>query len=318
MEKKLEADELYQKGGAFPDSLVLDPPVCNGEEFPTTELIGKSTTKRVKEEILAYVLGNDFEKIGVYGMGGIGKSTIMEHINNHLLKDNKNFDSVIWVTVSKSSDLPQLQNAIAHKLALDLPKSEYKRERAAKIKEELEKRKKYVLILDDLWEKFVLEEVGIPEPTPENGRKIVLTTQDLNVCKKMGCQKNIKMELLPEKEARELFLHKIEKDAFNTSDLKAIAEEVLQTCARLPLAIVATAASFKCLDYEYQWTDALDQLSTSLKGFDNIEEIIAEACDEFEEDEEEKEEKGMDTTKITPQIEGFESAEPTGTEDHLQ
>ena len=30
-----------------------------------------------------------------------------------------------------------------------------------------------------------------------------------------------------------------------------------------------------------------------------IEEIIAEACDEFEEDEEEKEEKGMDTTKIT-------------------
>ena len=30
-----------------------------------------------------------------------------------------------------------------------------------------------------------------------------------------------------------------------------------------------------------------------------IEEIIAEACDEFEEDEEEKEEKGMDTAKIT-------------------
>ena len=30
-----------------------------------------------------------------------------------------------------------------------------------------------------------------------------------------------------------------------------------------------------------------------------LEEIIAEACDEFEEDEEEKEEKGMDATKIT-------------------
>nr|XP_023926395.1 disease resistance protein At4g27190-like [Quercus suber] len=91
----------------------------------------------------------------------------------------------------------------------------------------------------------------------------------------MGC-KNIKMELLSEKEARELFLHKIEKDVFNTPDLKAIAEEVLQTCARLPLAIVAIAASFKCLDYEYEWTDALDQLSTSLKGFDNIEKQVHE------------------------------------------
>ena len=45
-----------------------------------------------------------------------------------------------------------------------------------------------------------------------------------------------------------------------------------------------------------------------------LEEIIAEACDEFEEDEEEKEEKGMDTTKI----EGLEPVETTGTEDHLQ
>ena len=275
LKKKLEVDELFQRGGAFPDSLVLDPPVRNGEEFPTTELIGKSTTERVKEEILAYVLGNDVGKIGVYGMGGIGKSTIMEHINNHLLNDIKKFESVVWVTVSKPFNVIQLQNDIAHKLALDLAKSEYKRERAAKIKEELEKRKKYVLILDDLWEEFVLEEVGIPEPTPENGCKIVLTTRDLNVCIKMGC-KTIKMELLSEKEARELFLYKIEKDVFNTPDLKAIAEEVLQTCARLPLAIVATAASFKCLDYEYQWTDALDQLSTSLKGFDNIEEQVHE------------------------------------------
>ncbi|XP_023926385.1 putative disease resistance protein At5g05400 [Quercus suber] len=141
LKKKLEADELYQRGGAFTVSLVVDPPVSNGEEFPTTKLIGKSTTERVKEEILAYVLGNGVGKIGVYGMGGIGKSTIMEHINNHLLKDKKNFDSVIWVTMSKSSNVLELQNAIAHKLALDLAKSEYKRERAAKIKEELEKRK---------------------------------------------------------------------------------------------------------------------------------------------------------------------------------
>ena len=95
LKKKLKVDELFQSGGAFPDSLVRDPPVRNGEEFPTIELIGKSTTERVKEEILAYLLGNGVGKIGVYGMGGIGKSTVMKEVNNFLLNEPDKFESVI-------------------------------------------------------------------------------------------------------------------------------------------------------------------------------------------------------------------------------
>ncbi|KAM4103154.1 hypothetical protein ACJW30_06G057500 [Castanea mollissima] len=267
LKKKKAVDELFQMGSDFPDSLVVDPAVRNGEKFATTELIGKITTERVMKEILADVLNDDVRRIGVWGMGGIGKSSIMEHISNLLTETNK-FDWVIWVTMSKSCDVIQLQNDIAHKLNLDL-KDNNKRERAAKIMKEFKGMKRGMLILDDLWEEFDLKEVGIPE----TGCKIVLTTRDLNVCRRMRC-KPIQMDLLLEDEARELFFYKMEDEVINNPCFKAIAEEVLQICARLPLAIVTMANSFQCLTDDFEWRDALERLKTSLKGFDKMEDKV--------------------------------------------
>uniref|UniRef100_A0A2N9I588 NB-ARC domain-containing protein n=1 Tax=Fagus sylvatica TaxID=28930 RepID=A0A2N9I588_FAGSY len=58
---------------------------------------------------------------------------------------------------------------------------------------------------------------------------------------------------------------------YGMGDLKAIAEEVLERCAQLPLAIVTIAASFKCLIHDFQWRDALEDLKTSIKGSNDIE-----------------------------------------------
>uniref|UniRef100_A0A2N9G4K5 Uncharacterized protein n=1 Tax=Fagus sylvatica TaxID=28930 RepID=A0A2N9G4K5_FAGSY len=156
--KKIGEMEDHFIKGVFHDSLVVDPPVSHGETFPTTVLIGESTAERVKEKIWACLLDDDdVRKIGVYGMGGIGKSTVMEHINNSLLKETNKFDYVIWVLVSKPFNVIQLQHDIARKLDLDLKEVEHEKERAAKLKAKLEDKKKYVLILDDMWEAFPLE-----------------------------------------------------------------------------------------------------------------------------------------------------------------
>ncbi|XP_023926661.1 disease resistance protein At4g27190 [Quercus suber] len=271
--KTKDVEELYQAGD-FTDGLVLDLPECIGKMMPQSTLVGESTAQRTKEQILACLFDNEVGKIGVYGMGGIGKTTVMKEVNNFLLNESNKFQSVIWVTVSKEFDLTKLQNDIAYRLKLKLPKFEDEIIRAVELYTALKDRR-YALILDDLWETFALEKVGIPEPTSANGCKIVLTTRDLDVCRGMSC-KDIKMESLSKEEARELFLHKMECDVFNTPYLKAIAEEVLQTCARLPLAIVTIAGSFKRLVHDYEWRDALEQLRTSLKGFDNIEKQVHE------------------------------------------
>ncbi|KAK7841788.1 disease resistance protein [Quercus suber] len=269
-----EVEELYQRG-AFSDSLVIDPPPSNGEIMSTPTLIGESTAERVKETIWAWVLDDDVRKIGLYGMGGIGKSTVMEHINNRLLKEKNKFDSVIWVTVSKSLNVIQLQHDIARKLDLDLAKVEDVRERAAKLKAKLEDENRYVLILDDMWEAFALEKVGIPEPTLANGCKLLLTTRDLAVCRGMNCN-DIKMELLLKEEAHKLFLDKMGYDVFNIPYLKPIAKEVLERCAQLPLAIVTIAASFKPLRQDFEWRDALEKLKTSVMRSNNREKQVLE------------------------------------------
>jgi disease resistance protein RPS2 len=171
-----EVEELMNQRGGFGDSFVVDPPVSRGQVLPTTTIVGESTAKRTLEKIWEHMLGEDFRKIGVYGMGGIGKTTVMKEINNCVLKETDRFDNVIWVTVSKASNVFKLQNDIACKLELNLSSFKDETTRASKLYVALENRKRYVLILDDMWEAFRLQDVGIPEPTPTNGCKLVLTT----------------------------------------------------------------------------------------------------------------------------------------------
>jgi disease resistance protein RPS2 len=269
--KKIEeVEELMNQRGGFGDSFVIDPPVSHGQVMPTTTIVGESTAKRTLKKIWEHVLGEDFRKIGVYGMGGIGKTTVMKQINNCLLKEKDKFDNVIWVTVSQAFNVIKLQNDIACKLELDLSRFEDETTRACELYVALEKRNRYVLILDDMWEAFCLEDIGIPEPSSANGCKLVLTTREVKVCDRMNC-KNIKMELLSKEESRNLFLDTMGRDVLiNNPNLKATVEEVVKECARLPLAIITIARSLKNVVDSSEWMNALQELRTSMKGPDNV------------------------------------------------
>ncbi|KAG6793219.1 hypothetical protein POTOM_002415 [Populus tomentosa] len=50
--------------------------------------------------------------VGLYGMGGVGKTTLLTRINNESLKTLDYFDIVIWVVVSKDLKLNTVQESI--------------------------------------------------------------------------------------------------------------------------------------------------------------------------------------------------------------
>lgn len=183
-----EVEELHQKS-RFNDSLVVDGPDGNRVMLPMAIIVG-DTTRRNMDEIWACLMDNDVRKVGVHGIGGVGKTTIMKHIYNQLLIETGKFDNAVWITVPKAASVIQLQSKIAHAFQLGLSENESETIRAAKLLAMLRMRKRYVLILDDLWEEFELEEIGIPEPTRENECKLVLTTRLSDVCVRMGCKKN--------------------------------------------------------------------------------------------------------------------------------
>ncbi|KAJ0007297.1 hypothetical protein Pint_30382 [Pistacia integerrima] len=159
VDEKIKEVKEHHQNGAF-ESLVIDAPLTTGVVLPTTTLEGETTAKQNMNEIWELLMGDEVMKIGVCGMGGIGKTTIITHINNKLLKETNKFEKVIWVTVSQPLDLMKLQDQIAVALKEDLFRDEDKRIRAGKLWNMLEGRK-IVLLLDDMWQAFILEEVGI-------------------------------------------------------------------------------------------------------------------------------------------------------------
>ncbi|MFQ6656390.1 hypothetical protein Gotur_026511, partial [Gossypium turneri] len=101
----------------------------------------------------------EVSKIGVWGMGGVGKTTIIKHIHNDILKQQR-FERVILVTISKEFNVMKVQDNIASELEAKeyLDKEEDKLRRAAILSEKLKNAGEHVLILDDVWDKVSLEE----------------------------------------------------------------------------------------------------------------------------------------------------------------
>ncbi|KAH9715751.1 putative disease resistance protein [Citrus sinensis] len=270
VEKKIEeVKEYLQKGCAF-TSYVSDAPSTSGMTLSTTRnLAGKRTGKIVKE-IWEDLMGDKVSKIGVWGMGGIGKTTIMSNINNKLHEKPNKFNDVIWVTVSQPLDLIKLQTEIATALKQSLPENEDKVSRAGRLLRMLKAKEKFVLILDDMWEAFPLEEVGIPEPNEENGCKLVITTRSCRVCRSMKC-KQVEIELLSKKEALNLFIDKVGSSILQVPTLnEGIINEVVEECGRLPLAIVTVAASMSGEEEIYEWQNALNELRGRLRSLNDV------------------------------------------------
>ena len=123
---------------------------AKGEELISIPLDGLTTAISNLEKIWNCLMNNNTSRVGVYGMGGIGKTTIVTHINNRLIKDVNSFDHIYWVTVSKTSSIYKLQSDIAKVLKIDLSREEDERKRASKLWHVLNTRKKFFLILRKL------------------------------------------------------------------------------------------------------------------------------------------------------------------------
>ncbi|XXG39602.1 hypothetical protein AAC387_Pa01g0526 [Persea americana] len=272
VEKKITKVVNLKKEGIFSNGLVVDPMTDVGVYLLTTPLVGQTTAKKALETIWNSLKDVKIGKIGVYGMGGVGKTTIMKHINNHLkLKEAQLFDSVIWVTVSKELSLERLQTDISKGIQLNFSEDDDEVMRSAKLCAALMRRKKFVLILDDMWEAFPLERVGIPEPNQDNGYKIVFTTRDQRVCRRMETHRNIKVEVLSDEEAWDLFKDKVGGDEVLSPDVQGIAKNIVRKCGGLPIAIITVGRALRQVFNVKVWENALYELkcsSAEIKGMD--------------------------------------------------
>ncbi|KAI6687407.1 hypothetical protein NL676_024235 [Syzygium grande] len=226
-----------------------------------TELVGHESEETI-EEICEYLMEDEIFIIGVYGMGGVGKTAILMHVHNRIL-ENSAFNDVFWVTVPQEFSVCELQDEIANAIGLDnLSKDKDVKRRASILNRHL-KKKRAVLILDGLWMHFDFEDVGIP--IEKGGTKLILTTRSINVCNEMLCQKKIKIVPLGlnYEDDWSLFREKLCFRRELPSEIKNIAMSILRKFGGLPLGIIEIAARMRGVEEVHQWKDMLRRLEDS-------------------------------------------------------
>ncbi|KAL4379812.1 hypothetical protein GQ457_02G035660 [Hibiscus cannabinus] len=195
--------------------------------------------------------------IGVHGMPGVGKTSLVQEVERQL-QEVKLFNSVVMATVSQAPDIKKIQDQIAESLGLKLEENTPV-VRARRLCERLKKEKNVVIILDDIWTKLDLEGVGIPFGSQHRGCKILLTSRNKNIlCNEMDATETFVVGDLDEEEAWEFF-KKMAGDCVESADFRPTAIEIANRCARLPLAIATVARALRNKSI-FIWRDALRQL----------------------------------------------------------
>ncbi|XP_024036102.1 putative disease resistance protein At4g10780 isoform X2 [Citrus clementina] len=215
--------------------------------------------------------------IGLYGMGGVGKTTLLTHINNKFLESPTNFDCVIWVVVSKDLRLEKIQEDIGKKIGLfdGSWKNKSVEEKAVDILRRLGE-KRFVLLLDDLWERVDLTEVGVPLPSPQKYYiKVVFTTRFIDVCGSMESHRKFKVACLSEEDAWELFRGKVRQETLESHhDIVELAQTVARECGGLPLALKTIGRSMAYRKTAKEWRHAIEMLRRSASEFAGLGEKV--------------------------------------------
>ncbi|KAF8008947.1 hypothetical protein BT93_J0061 [Corymbia citriodora subsp. variegata] len=252
-----------------------NPTIKVAEHIPGPSIRDHTTSSETMARVLELLQEDEVRRIGIWGMGGVGKSYLVKNLNNKLSSTSSSqqpFSLVIWATVSKTTssrqlDVKNLQNKIVDRLNL---KEEETMERTAKQLLKRLGREKFLLILDDVWETINLDLVGIPRPETHLGSKIILTSRSLDVCRTMMTDVEVKVEVLTDEEAWELFKEHAGEVA-DLQSIKPLAEAVCKECGKLPLALITVGSAMRRKTRVGLWEDAIDELRMSRPSIHGIE-----------------------------------------------
>ncbi|KAF2538004.1 hypothetical protein F2Q68_00019732 [Brassica cretica] len=211
--------------------------------------------------------------MGLHGMGGVGKTTLLKKIHNRFAEIDGRFDVVMWIVVSRGANISKLQDDIAQKLNLcgDEWTKKNESDKAAEIHRVLNENR-FALMLDDIWEKVDLEDIGVPEPNRENGCKVAFTTRSREVCVRMGDREPMQVNCLEWDEAWELFEKKVGEDNLRRDPvIIKLARKVAEKCRGLPLALIVIGETMSTKTRVEEWEHAVDELNRSAAEYPDME-----------------------------------------------
>ncbi|CAE6075314.1 unnamed protein product [Arabidopsis arenosa] len=208
--------------------------------------------------------------ISIFGMGGLGKTALARKLYNS--EDVKSrFEYRAWTYVSQEYKTGDILMRIITSLGMT---SGEELEKIRKFAEEqlevylhgLLEGKKYLVVVDDIWEREAWESLKRALPCNHEGSKVIITTRIRAVAEGVdGRFYAHKLRFLTFEESWKLF----EQKAFRNTewvdeDLLKTGKEMVQKCRGLPLCIVVLAGLLS-RKRPSEWNDVCNSLWRRLK-----------------------------------------------------
>ncbi|PHT34826.1 hypothetical protein CQW23_26626 [Capsicum baccatum] len=199
-------------------------------------------------------------------MPGSGKTTLAYKVYNDESVCS-HFDVRAWFTVDQEYDEKKLLVKLFNQVTGSDLKSSEDIDVADKLRKQLYG-KRYLIVLDDVWDTTTGDDLTRPFPEAEKGSRIILTTRQKEVAFHGKCNTDpLNLRLLRPEESWEL----LEKRAFRKEscldELLDVGKEIAQNCKGLPLVADLIVGVISGLEMKKAvWLDVRNNLNSFIFG----------------------------------------------------